>query len=89
MAESRDPGIPLPVIAPAAAQAVTETKSLDHDKPAKYIHATEIAYTPHGDWTQPRIVFTQFQDVQPNNVEQFRDGSKQPILWPPQTRTAR
>jgi branched-chain amino acid transport system substrate-binding protein len=73
------------------AQAVTETKSLDHDKLAKYIHATtfktvagEIAYNQHGDWTKPRIVFTQFQDVQPNNVEQFRDGSKQPILWPPQ-----
>jgi branched-chain amino acid transport system substrate-binding protein len=73
------------------AQAVTETKSLDHDKLAKYIHATtfktvagDIAYNQQGDWTQPRIVFTQFQDVQANNVEQFRDGSKQPILWPPQ-----
>lgn len=73
------------------AQAVTETKSLDHDKIAKYIHATtfktvagEIAYNKQGDWAQPRTVFTQFQDVQPSNVEQFRDGAKQPILWPPQ-----
>ena len=73
------------------AQAVTETKSLDHDKIAKYVHATtfktvagEIAYNKQGDWTQPRTVFTQFQDVQPGNVEQFRDGGKQPILWPPQ-----
>jgi branched-chain amino acid transport system substrate-binding protein len=49
--------------------------------------AGEIAYTAQGDWTQPRIVFTQFQDVQPNNVEQFRDGSKQPILWPSQYKT--
>ena len=73
------------------AQAVTETKSLDHDKIAKYIHATtfktvagDIAYNKQGDWAQPRTVFTQFQDVQPSNVEQFRDGAKQPILWPPQ-----
>jgi branched-chain amino acid transport system substrate-binding protein len=76
------------------AQAVTATKSLDHDKIAKHMHATtfntvagEIAYNPQGDWTQPRTVFTQFQDVQPSNVEQFRDGAKQPILWPPQYKT--
>jgi branched-chain amino acid transport system substrate-binding protein len=73
------------------AQAVTATKSLDHDKIAKYIHATtfqtvagEIAYGKDGEWTQSRVVFTQFQDVQPSNVEQFRDGAKQPVLWPPQ-----
>jgi len=71
------------------AEAVTATKSLDHDKIAKYIHATtfktvagEIAYTSDGDWTQPRTVFTQFQDVQANDVAQFRDGKQQPILWP-------
>lgn len=76
------------------AQAVTETKGLDHDKIAKYIHATtfktvagDIAYNAEGDWAQPRTVFTQFQDVQPGNVEQFRDGLRQPILWPPQYKT--
>ena len=76
------------------AQAVTETKGLDHDKIAKYIHATtfktvagEIAYNKAGDWTHPRTVFTQFQDIQPNNLEQFRDGSKQPILWPEKYKT--
>ena len=75
-------------------QAVTATKSLDHDKIAKYIHATtfntvagEISYNKDGDWAQPRTVFTQFQDVQANNVEQFRDGSRQPILWPPEYKT--
>ena len=76
------------------AQAVTETKSLDHDRIAKYIHATtfktvagEISYNREGDWTRPRTVFTQFQDVQASNVEQFRDGGKQPILWPPEYKT--
>jgi branched-chain amino acid transport system substrate-binding protein len=76
------------------AEAVTATKSLDHDKIAKHIHATtfktvagEIAYTRDGDWTEPRIFFTQFQDVQPNDITQFRDGKKQPILWPEQYKT--
>jgi len=76
------------------AQAVTETKSLDHDKIAKYIHATtfktvagEIAYNAAGDWTEPRTVFTQFQNVAPNNIEQFRTVKPQPILWPEKYRS--
>jgi branched-chain amino acid transport system substrate-binding protein len=76
------------------AEAVTATKSLDHDKIARHIHATafntvagEIAYTRDGDWTRSRVLFTQFQDVQPNDIAQFRDGKKQPILWPEQYRT--
>ena len=24
---------------------------------------------------------------QPNNLDQFRDGAKQPILWPPEYKT--
>jgi len=78
------------------AQAVTETKSLDHDKLAKYIHATtfktvagDIAYNKDGDWTEPRIVFTQFRDVQPNDVAQFRDNARQPILWPDKYKTGK
>jgi len=71
------------------AQAVTATKSLDHEKLAAYVHANkfntvvgEIAYNENGDWDKPRTVFTQFQDVQPSNVEQFRDSKKQVIVWP-------
>jgi branched-chain amino acid transport system substrate-binding protein len=76
------------------AQAVMQTKGLDHDKIAKYIHATtfktvagDIAFNNEGEWAQPRTVFTQFQNVQAGNFEQFRDGSKQPILWPEQYKT--
>src|SRR5882724_11424387 len=76
------------------AQAVNATKSLDHDKIAQYIHATsfrtvagEVAFGKDGEWTKPRTVFTQFQDVQPGNVDQFRDGARQPILWPPEYKT--
>jgi hypothetical protein len=33
------------------------------------------------------MVVTQFQNVEPNNVAQFRSGAKQPILWPPDYKT--
>jgi branched-chain amino acid transport system substrate-binding protein len=76
------------------AQAVTATKSLDHEKLAAYVHANkfntvvgEIAYNDNGDWDKPRTVFTQFQDVQPSNVEQFRDSKKQVIVWPDNFKT--
>jgi branched-chain amino acid transport system substrate-binding protein len=71
------------------AKAVEETKSLDHDKLAAYVRehsfqtvAGEIAFGSDGEWSKPRQVFSQFQNVGGNDVGQFRDGSKQPILWP-------
>jgi branched-chain amino acid transport system substrate-binding protein len=76
------------------AQAVEGTKSLDHAKLADYMHhhtfqtvVGDITYGEDGAWAQPRTLFTQFQDVAPGNLEQFRDGSVQPILWPPQYKT--
>jgi branched-chain amino acid transport system substrate-binding protein len=76
------------------AQAVTETKSLDHDKLAEYMHkakfktvAGDFAFAKDGDWSVSRQVWTQVQNAQPNNVEQFRDGKVQPILWPPEFKT--
>jgi branched-chain amino acid transport system substrate-binding protein len=76
------------------AQAVTETKSLDHDVLAKYIHTHsfktvvgELTFGKDGEWSKPRMVLTQFQNIEPNNVAQFKDGSKQPILWPPEYKT--
>ena len=76
------------------AQAVEGNKSLDHLKLADYIHqhtfhtvVGDIAYASDGAWAQPRTLFTQFQNVAPGNLDQFRDGSVQPILWPPQYKT--
>ena len=71
------------------AQAIAETKSLDHDKLAAYIHKNsfktvvgELAFGQDGEWAKPRMVVTQFQNVQPNSLDQFREGQVQPILWP-------
>ena len=76
------------------AQAVAGTKSLDHAKLADYMHhhtfqtvVGDITYAEDGAWAQPRTLFTQFQHVAPGNLDQFRDGSVQPILWPPQYKT--
>jgi branched-chain amino acid transport system substrate-binding protein len=73
------------------AQAVTETKSLDHDKLAAYMHKAtfktvvgDIAFAKDGEWTKPRQFTTQVQNVIPNNLDQFRDGSKTPVLYPPE-----
>jgi branched-chain amino acid transport system substrate-binding protein len=78
------------------ATAVSATGSLDHDKLAGYIRANtfqtvvgEIAYGKDGEWAKARTVFTQFQNVAGNDLEQFRDTSRQVILWPEQYKTGK
>ncbi|MFL6796128.1 MAG: amino acid ABC transporter substrate-binding protein [Xanthobacteraceae bacterium] len=75
-------------------QAVTETKSLDHDKLAAYMHqakfdtvAGSFSFGKDGEWSQSRQVWTQFQNVQPNNLDQFREGKVQPVIWPDDSKT--
>jgi branched-chain amino acid transport system substrate-binding protein len=76
------------------AQAVEGTKSLDADKLAAYMHSHkfetvvgEIEYGADGEWTRSRTLYTQFQHVAPNDIEQFASGKAQPVLWPPQYKT--
>jgi branched-chain amino acid transport system substrate-binding protein len=76
------------------AQAVTETKSLDHAKLAAYMHQAKFdtvsgsfTFGKDGEWSQSRQVWTQFQNVQPNNLDQFRDGKVQPVIWPTADKT--
>ena len=64
-------------------QAVTATKSLDHDVLAKYIHSHsfktvvgELSFGKDGEWAKPRMVLTQFQNIEPNNVDQFKTGDQ-------------
>ncbi len=75
-------------------KAVTETKSLDHNKLADYMHkakfetvAGNFSFAKDGEWSQTRQVFTQVQNAQPNNLDQFRDGKAMPILWPAEMKT--
>src|SRR3954463_5737061 len=75
-------------------QAVAATKSLDHDVLAKYLHGNtfktvvgELSFGKDGEWSKPRMVLTQFQNIAPNNTGQFRAAAHQPILWPPEYKT--
>jgi branched-chain amino acid transport system substrate-binding protein len=76
------------------AQAVEATKVLNQDKIADYIHAQgfetvvgTIAFGPGGEWTKPRVLVSQFQNVTGNDIDQFKDMTKQIILWPEEYRT--
>jgi branched-chain amino acid transport system substrate-binding protein len=77
------------------AAGVEGTKSLDHAKIADYIHGHtistvtgDIAFGPDGEWAKSRVVYTQFQHVVGgNDIEQFKDPTKEPILWPPAYKT--
>jgi branched-chain amino acid transport system substrate-binding protein len=76
------------------AQAVTATKSLDHGKLAAYMHKAsfktvsgDFSFGADGEWSKSRMVWTQVQNAQPNNLDQFRDGKAQPIVWPPEAKT--
>jgi branched-chain amino acid transport system substrate-binding protein len=71
------------------AQAVEATKDLDHDRLAAFMHANtfktivgEVAFGKDGEWSKSRMVFSQFQNVTGNDLDQFRDTSKQVIIWP-------
>jgi branched-chain amino acid transport system substrate-binding protein len=75
-------------------KAVSETKSLDHDVLAKFMHKSAfdtiigpIQFNKDGEWAQPRLVFTQFQNVEPNYLEQFGGMSRRPIVWPDKYKT--
>ena len=76
------------------AQAVEATKSLDQEKIADYIRSHTVQDRRRQDQVrqgrrmgQVAPVFTQFQNIKPNDLEQFRAGTKQPILWPPEYKT--
>ena len=76
------------------AASVEQTGSLDHTKLAEHIHAHsfptvvgDIAYGKDGEWAQARTLATQFQNVVPNNLDQFRTTERQVVVWPERYRT--
>jgi branched-chain amino acid transport system substrate-binding protein len=76
------------------AQAVEATHSLDQNKLSDYMHSRsfktvvgDVAFGPEGEWTKPRLLMSQYQNVVGNDLEQFRDFRKQVILWPPELKS--
>jgi branched-chain amino acid transport system substrate-binding protein len=76
------------------AAAVENSKSLDHDKIADYIRnhtfktvVGDVAFGSDGEWAKARMVFTQFRNVSGNDINQFRDTTRDAILWPVEFKT--
>jgi branched-chain amino acid transport system substrate-binding protein len=71
-------------------QAIEATKGLDQQKLADYMRshtfhtvAGDITFGPNGEWTESRVMEVQFQNVQGNNVDQFKDPKVEVVLYPP------
>ena len=71
------------------AQAVEGTKSLDHRKLADYMRGNsfhtvvgDITFGKDGEWAKSRVVFTQFQHVTGNTLDQFVDTTREVVVWP-------
>ncbi len=76
------------------ATAVENSKSLDHEKIAAYIRSNtfktvvgDVAFGKDGEWAKARMVFTQFRNVTGNDINQFRDTTRDAILWPLEYKT--
>jgi branched-chain amino acid transport system substrate-binding protein len=77
------------------AEAVQATGRLDQDELADYMHTHafdtvvgKVSFDKDGEWTEPRVVWTQYQGVTDNSIDQFRDLKHEVIVWPPDYRTA-
>jgi len=100
-AEGVDPlGYYLPPFAYANLQvlqaAVEATKSLDQDKLAEWLRTHtiptivgDIKYGANGEWAEGRVLFVQFHDVKGSDLDQWKNDSRQIILWPSQYATGK
>src|SRR6516165_5076731 len=75
-------------------EAMEGTKSLDQTKLADYIrsHAFntivgEISFGKDGEWSKPRVLEVQFQDIKSNSLDEFKDTRTEVILEPEEYRT--
>lgn len=73
------------------AQAIEATGSLDDTTLADYTRKAAfqtvmgiVEFGKKGEWLRPRVVQVQFQGIVGAGIEQFRDGSRQIIVWPPE-----
>jgi branched-chain amino acid transport system substrate-binding protein len=91
-------GYYIPPWAYATLQVLTDgvegAKSLDDSKIADYLHANaiktvvgEIKFGPDGEWTTSRMLQQQFQNIKGNDLAEFKDMSKQPVLTPTDIKT--
>ena len=70
-------------------QAVEATKSLDQQKLADYIRATDfstvvgkVKFGKNGEWAKGRTLMVQYQKIQGTGIDQFRGPGKKIVLYP-------
>jgi branched-chain amino acid transport system substrate-binding protein len=73
------------------ADAIKATGSLQDAKLAEYVRKASfqtvmgtIEFDNNGEWSRPRVVQVQFEGIVGVGIEQFRDGSRETIVWPPE-----
>jgi branched-chain amino acid transport system substrate-binding protein len=98
-AEGIDPlGWYLPPFAYANLQvlgdAVEGAKTLDQTKLAEYIRTHpfktivgDITFGKDGEWSKPRVLEVQWQNIKSNNLDEFKDAKTEVILEPEEYRT--
>lgn len=72
------------------AQAVEATGGFDDTTLSAYTRKVtfntvmdDIKFGKNGEWAEPRVLQVQFQGIAGHDVEQFRNGSKQIVVSPP------
>jgi branched-chain amino acid transport system substrate-binding protein len=72
-------------------QAITATGSLDDGKLADYIHKNtfktivgEFSFDKSGEWSKPRVLMVQFQNVKGGGLEQYAKEGTVAVLYPPE-----
>jgi len=70
-------------------QAVSAVGALDQAKISDYLHRAafktiigDVKFGPLGEWDRSRILYIQYQNIQGNDVNQFRQAGKAVIMYP-------
>ena len=74
--------------------AIEGTKGLEQDKLADYIRSHtfktivgDVTFGKDGEWSKPRVLEVQWQNIKSNNLDEFKDTKTEVILEPAEYRT--
>jgi len=75
-------------------EAIEGVKTLDQAKLADYIRTHpfntivgDISFGKDGEWSKPRVLEVQWQNIKSNNIDEFKDTKTEAILEPEELRT--
>jgi branched-chain amino acid transport system substrate-binding protein len=75
-------------------EAIEATKGLDQTKLADYIRSHtfktvvgDVTFGKDGEWSKPRVLEVQWQNIKSNSLDQFTDTTTEVILEPAEYRT--